>query len=392
MKAGKLPQAVWMRSVQKQLNPDKEAFLFRPSKEEMCTAIPAADGVAALTASSFASGNALTTGIYAAAKAANDLASRGAEPEGIAVQIILPLDTQEDALKETVRHIEKLCRKLHIPMAGIQVESSAAVRQMTVYATALGKAKEEALLRPAGAAAGQDIVLCGYIGLEGMLRILDECEEELKIRFSPGFLRRMRSLEGELLRVDAIRIAWNAPTILGSTQDSRRRFDSPEAASQAELLAGSFGGCPEGQIPRSLPQWKMDAPPACRGGSDSGRVTAMQQIGSGGIFGTLWELAEAAGVGLEVDLKKMSIRQETVEVCEYYHLNPYRMTSTGAVLMIAEHGERLIQTLQEEGVRASMLGVTTAGNARVVTSEGERRFLDRPAPDELMRWWEERMA
>lgn len=100
----------------------------------------------------------------------------------------------------------------------------------------------------------------------------------------------------------------------------------------------------------------------------------MQQIGSGGIFGTLWEVAEAAGIGVEVDLKKINIRQETVEVCEYFRLNPYQMTSTGAVLMIADHGERLVQTLRAGGARASMLGVTTAGSARVITSEGEKDF------------------
>jgi len=88
----------------------------------------------------------------------------------------------------------------------------------------------------------------------------------------------------------------------------------------------------------------------------------------------------------------MSIRQETVELCEYYHLNPYQMTSAGSVLMITEHGERLARALSEGGARASVLGVTTAGNARVVTSGEESRFLDRPAPDELMRWWAERLS
>lgn len=350
MKAGKPSQAVWMRSVQKQLDPGQESFLLQPSKEEMCTAMQAADGTAALTASAFASGNAAATGIYAAAKAVNDLASRGAQPKGLSVQILLPLDAGEEDLKETVRHLEKLCRKLHICMAGLQVESSPAARQMIVQTAALGTAEAGEMLRPADAVPGQDIVLCGYIGLEGMLRILDECGEELGTRFSPGFLRQMRALEEELFRVDAIRSAWNYTGAIQKTQDPRP------------------------------------------GGRCANRVTAMQQVGSGGIFGTLWELAEAAGVGLEVDLKKMSIRQETVEVCEYYHLNPYQMTSTGAVLMVAEHGERLVQALCEGGIRASMLGGTTAGTARVVTSDGERRFLDRPAPDELMRWWAERMA
>ncbi|MCI9442812.1 MAG: hydrogenase expression/formation protein HypE [Ruminococcus sp.] len=348
MKAGKLSQAVWARSVQKQLNFDGDHFLLRPSRDEMCTAMHVPAGRAALTATACVSGHARSTGAYGLAKAVNDLAARGAEPVGIAVQMLLPVQMDEQGLKETVRHMEQLCRKLQIQIAGIQAESSPAVSQMIVQVTALGTVEEEGIICPAGARPGQDIVLCGYIGLEGMLRILDECEEELAKRFSPGFLRQMRAMDGEILQIDAIRNAWKYSKI-------SQKADSFESS-----------------------------------GSSGNRVAAMQQVGSGGIFGALWELAEAAGIGLEVDLKKMSIRQETVEVCEYYHLNPYQMTSAGAILMVAEHGERLAQSLRDGGARASMLGVTAAGSARVITSEGEKRFLDRPAPDELMRWWEER--
>ena len=47
-------------------------------------------------------------------------------------------------------------------------------------------------------------------------------------------------------------------------------------------------------------------------------VSAMHDVTEGGIFGALWEMAEASGVGLEIDLKKIPIRQETVEVCEFF--------------------------------------------------------------------------
>ena len=47
-------------------------------------------------------------------------------------------------------------------------------------------------------------------------------------------------------------------------------------------------------------------------------VSAMHDVTEGGIFGALWEMAEASGVGLEIDLKKIPIRQETVEVCEVF--------------------------------------------------------------------------
>ena len=52
-------------------------------------------------------------------------------------------------------------------------------------------------------------------------------------------------------------------------------------------------------------------------------VSAMHDVTEGGIFGALWEMAEASGVGLEIDLKKIPIRQETVEVCEFFGVNPY---------------------------------------------------------------------
>ena len=45
----------------------------------------------------------------------------------------------------------------------------------------------------------------------------------------------------------------------------------------------------------------------------SGAVFAMHDVTEGGIFGALWEMAEASGVGLEIDVKKIPIRQETVE-------------------------------------------------------------------------------
>ena len=54
-------------------------------------------------------------------------------------------------------------------------------------------------------------------------------------------------------------------------------------------------------------------------------VSAMHDVTEGGIFGALWEMAEASGVGLCVDLKKIPIRQETIEICEFFNLNPYQL-------------------------------------------------------------------
>ena len=56
--------------------------------------------------------------------------------------------------------------------------------------------------------------------------------------------------------------------------------------------------------------------------------------------------------------------------------------------MVTRDGNALVRCLEESGARASVLGGTTADHAKVITSGDEVRYLDRPAPDELMRWWE----
>ena len=180
---------------------------------------------------------------------------------------------------------------------------------------------------------GQEILLCGCTGLEGTLRILDEAEDELRSRFVPSFLAGAKAAGSELVL--------------------------------PQTLAGAL---------------------ALRSPGGERLVTAAHQIGSGGILAALWDLAEAAQIGLEVDLSLMTLRQETVEICEFFQLNPYQMTSAGSFLLAADHAEEVIAVLEGAGARAGRLGVAKAQNARVITSGEEVRYLDRPAPDELMRW------
>ena len=88
-------------------------------------------------------------------------------------------------------------------------------------------------------------------------------------------------------------------------------------------------------------------------------------------------------------MSAMSVKQETIDLCEYYNLNPYQMTSAGCILMTADDGDMLVRALEGVGARASKLGVATDKKARVIASGEEQRYLDRPAPDELMCWWEQ---
>ena len=91
-------------------------------------------------------------------------------------------------------------------------------------------------------------------------------------------------------------------------------------------------------------------------------------------------------IGFEIAMGSISLKQETVEICEYYRLNPYQLTSAGSYLILTDEADQVIEVLEKAGARAVRLGVAKAQNARVITSKEEIRYLDRPAPDELARW------
>ena len=109
----------------------------------------------------------------------------------------------------------------------------------------------------------------------------------------------------------------------------------------------------------------------------------MHDVTEGGILGPLRELAEASDVGLEIDLKAIPFRQETIEICEHFGLNPYYLISSGCMLMAAEKGHDLVRELKQAGIPAAVIGKATKGPARRILNGSEAAFLERPRTDEL---------
>lgn len=93
-------------------------------------------------------------------------------------------------------------------------------------------------------------------------------------------------------------------------------------------------------------------------------------------------MAAAANVGLSVDLKEIPIKQHTIEVCEYFNLNPYMLRSGGTLLFACANGARIVEQLQKAGVAAAVIGQTTSGNDRLIRYDDEARFLEPPKMDE----------
>ena len=111
----------------------------------------------------------------------------------------------------------------------------------------------------------------------------------------------------------------------------------------------------------------------------------MQEIGEGGVFSALWELGQQFKTGLDVDLKKIPIRQETIEICEHLDLNPYQLNGTGAMLILTEDGKAMVKAFAEKEVSAWVIGRTTGLMSRIIRNGEETRYLEKPQQDMLFR-------
>ena len=112
----------------------------------------------------------------------------------------------------------------------------------------------------------------------------------------------------------------------------------------------------------------------------------MHDVSRGGIFSALWELAEKGNVGIEVDLKKIPVRQETVEICEVLGVNPYELYGAGALLIVSDKGNQLLHELEKQQIPAAIIGKVTKENGKVILNGEEVRFLDRPKNDAIEPW------
>ena len=99
----------------------------------------------------------------------------------------------------------------------------------------------------------------------------------------------------------------------------------------------------------------------------------------------LWDIAEASGTGLKVDLRSIPVQQETIEICEIFDINPYRLISGGSLLIACDNGLDMVDALRAEGINAEIIGRLTDSNDKIIMNDGEVTYLDLPQPDEILK-------
>lgn len=329
MKIGKISENVYKRSVLKELMHKRKEIINGAGIGEDCAILAFYEGEVPAAEKKMVTGITTVTGItkdvggIAIHRAANDLAASGGEPVAVMFSLLLPENTEEAELKNIIRQMEETCSQLNIQITGGHTEIAADIKHPVLTVSGTGKSIDNTYRLSSMAKPDQDVVISKWIGLEGTSVIAKEKQEELVKRFSTEYIENAIGFDRYLSII-------------------------PEAATAIKSGTG-----------------------------------AMHNVTHGGIFGALWEMAESSGVGLEIDLKRIPVRQETIEICNYFDINPYELMSTGCLLMTSENGYDLAECLKRDDIEATVIGKTTGNNDRLIINEDEKRFLTPPVTDEL---------
>ncbi|MGN1349906.1 MAG: AIR synthase family protein [Anaerovoracaceae bacterium] len=248
----------------------------------------------------------------------NDIASNGVEPLGILLTVLLPPSVTEEQMEQIMEDAAREAEKLQVEILGGHTEITPAVTVPVISATALGR-------QPAAAAVdrriqpGDRFVITKAAGIEGTGIIVSDYGEEL----------------GEVLTEE-------------------------EAAFGRELLARTS---------------------VVREGVIAGRlgIGPMHDVTEGGILGAVWELCRGSGVDARLDMEKIPLYEVTRKVCSHYGLNPYRLISSGCMLMAVEPDrlEALMEQLKAAGIPAADIGTAV--------EKGCGMEIEAPSADELFK-------
>ena len=105
----------------------------------------------------------------------------------------------------------------------------------------------------------------------------------------------------------------------------------------------------------------------------------MLPLGEGGLLAALWHISKKLKMGMEIDMLTVPVRQETIEICEYYSLNPYELPSSGSLLIVTMQERRACRALKNAGINAAAVGSLNHGNDRLLLHGGVRSFLNKPS-------------
>ncbi len=131
-----------------------------------------------------------------------------------------------------------------------------------------------------------------------------------------------------------------------------------------------------------------DAMTAITVGIRDNGVTAMHDATECGIWGALYEIAQAAGLGVRVEKDNIVVEECVPEICQFFGIDPYASISEGTLIIScrAHKADNIVGALAKKGIQSSIVGeLTDASKGMTLVESGKERRLLHPIVDPFWR-------
>lgn len=278
-------------------------------------------------------------GTYALLINANDLATMGTMPKWFLATVLLPpRSTTVSTVKRLFAQLHAICRRLHVSLCGGHSEITDAVTRPVVVGCLLGECAPSKIVTAAGAQVGDAVLLTKGLAIEAVSILARERADEIGRRHGARFLSRCR----------------------------RYLTDPGLSVLKEARVALAAGG-----------------------------VHAMHDPTEGGLSSALYELAEAGGVGLQIEAGSIRVPPEAAQLCADFGLDPLGAISSGSLLICVDPSfeRRTVVRLRNARIPVARIGtVVHRRNGVMLLEEGRARPFPRFAVDEVARLFEQSRA
>jgi hydrogenase maturation factor len=266
---------------------------------------------------------------------ANDIATTGATPRWFLATLLLPEHVSTEELTERIfAQISHACAAIGVTVIGGHTEVTHGLERPVLSATMVGEVLPSRLITPRGARSGDCILLSKGVPVEATAILARE------------FPDRIKELLGEDTLVEAAEFLFT-PGI------------SVFRDAQVALSAG--------------------------------RVTAMHDPTEGGLLTALWELSEACGLALHVNLESVPIPKLSAEVCDIFKIDPLGAIASGALLLTAapDDAVSILRAWESSGIKGAEIGkVGESGPAVWQKTSAGAQIVRNPKRDEIAKLFE----
>ncbi|MCD6432256.1 AIR synthase family protein [Candidatus Bathyarchaeota archaeon] len=259
---------------------------------------------------------------------ANDVATFGVKPEFLFSCILLPEGADRETVETICAQMDKAARELEIAIAGGHCEVTPGIKNPIVVGCIMGLTEKGSYVTAGGAKPGDKLILTKSAGIEGTAILASDRESQLRKAVDSSTLKRAKEF-----------------------------FKKISVVKEA-ILAFKTGG-----------------------------VHAMHDPTEGGVLGGIYEMTDASNVGVKVFEEKIPVEQETVEICEFFQVDPLQLISSGALLVSVDSNlaDKIVETLKTHGIEASVIGEFLESSSKRVLIEksGTAKNMVRPLSDHL---------